>query len=104
VRGSAWGFVLVRARGTAGTGAVELRWVFGSFDETFRVQRTPELTIRALGLGGSARLSVRFLPGPDLGAKQIARRARLCWSAPRIPRLRPLSTQAIHALAKDQDR
>jgi hypothetical protein len=94
VRGNAYGFV--RCAG-------EQRWVFGAFDETFQVRRAPLLKISALGLGGYARTEVRFLPGPDLTAGQVARRARLRWSAPRIPRVLPLSAQTIHALTKDQD-
>jgi hypothetical protein len=94
VRGNAYG--LLRCAG-------EARWVFGAFDQTFRLRRAGELKISALGVGGYASTSVRFLPGPDLTAGRIPARARLRWTAPRVPRLRALTAREIRALAKDED-
>jgi hypothetical protein len=69
----------------------ERRWVWGAFDETFRI-RSGSVSIRVVGLGGVCQ---RRLPSSVLydlrppRPRELRRRLRI--QPPSAPRLRPLS-------------
>jgi hypothetical protein len=95
VCGNAYGFV--RCQGM-------LRWVWGAFDETFqlcfarscaREHERPGVHIMALGLGGLARSTLRFVARHDLTVTRLPTVGRVRWSPLRIPRLAPLSAVNI---------
>jgi hypothetical protein len=89
VRGHTYGFVSC---------AGERRWVWGAFDETFRLARTmPKIALSAWGIGGFARRTLQFIGTLDLSMpRPPAITGRVRWSDCPSPRLGSLSAQAIH--------
>ncbi|HKU41223.1 MAG TPA: hypothetical protein VJR89_23835 [Polyangiales bacterium] len=91
VVGVAFGFLRCRA---------QLRWVWGRFDETFRVAapRAP-LRVVAWGLGGRASYHVELGPLHDLALPPPPRLRALPRVAARSPRVLPLTAAGIAELA-----
>jgi hypothetical protein len=91
VVGVAYGFVRCRT---------ERRWVWGRFDETFRVEPTPgELTIVAWGCGGKASYSVAVSALHNLTRPAPPRVRRMPRLSVRAPRVVSLSTASIVRVA-----
>jgi hypothetical protein len=81
--------------------AGERRWAWGSFDETFQLARSQRVsTVRAIGLGGAASQTLRFITGIDLRlVAPPALRGCVRWSRPHVPAMAPLSAHTIRALS-----
>jgi len=91
IRGQVCGFVQC---------AGERRWVWGAFDETFQIRRQAgPLRVHALGLGGLATETFRFISSVDLTLTgPPALRGKLRWRRPRVPAISPLSAQIIRTV------
>jgi hypothetical protein len=87
VRGNAFGFVRC---------GHERRWVWGAFDETFRLARAQgDIWVSAWGLGGFARRTIRFVAALDLSIPRKPAIPRLRWLGYPSPRFASLSAQTI---------